>query len=143
MNFEEFMSDVGALLMGRRTYDAVAAFGGDWPYGERPVLVATHRPLDPSPPGVRAVAGDISTMVAAAREAAADKDVYLDGGNLIRQAMDAGLVDDLIVTIVPVLLGEGHALFAGVTKRHSLEFLEHHGFGGSMVQLRCRPALRP
>ena len=112
------------------------------PYGDRPVLVATHRALDAAAPTVRPVAGDVSELVAAAREAAGDRDVYIDGGDLIRQAMDAGLVDELIVTMVPVLLGAGHALFAGVTKRHTLEFVEHHRFGGSMVQLHCRPVDR-
>ncbi len=142
VGFEDFMSDVGAVLMGRRTYDAAAGFGGASPYGDRPVLVATHRVLDSVAPNVQPVAGDISEMVAAAREAAGDEDVNIDGGDLIRQAMDASLVDELIVTMVPVLLGAGHALFAGVTKRHALEFVGHHRFGGSMVQLHCRPVDR-
>ena len=140
LSFEEFMSDVGALLMGRRTYDVVAGFGGAWPYGERPVLVATHRLLEPARPEVRAIGGDISALVSAAREAAGEKDVYLDGSDLIRQAMDAKLVDDLIVTMVPTVLGEGRALFAGVTKRHTLEFVGHREFGPGMLQLHCRPS---
>jgi dihydrofolate reductase len=145
LGFEPFMREVGALLMGRSTYDVVAGFGGDWPYGKRPVLVATHRPLVPVAPEVRAVHGDISTVVALAREAAGDKDVYIDGGKLIRQAMDAGLIDDLVVTMVPVVLGQGSPLFAGVEKRHALEFVGHHRFG-SMLQLQLRakkPAALP
>jgi dihydrofolate reductase len=140
LGFEQFMGDVGALLMGRRTYDVVAGFGGAWPYGKRPVLVATHHPLEPVTVEVRAVHGDIATMVAMARAAAGDKDVYIDGGALIRQAMDAGLIDDLVVTMVPVLLGNGSPLFAGVEKRHQLEFLGHHTFGRAMLQLQLRPA---
>jgi len=89
---------------------------------------------------VRAVHGDISTLVGLAREAAGDKDVYIDGGDMIRQAMDAGLIDELVVTLVPVLLGKGSPLFAGLEKRHQLEFLGHHKFGGSMLQLQLRPA---
>ncbi len=142
LSFEDFMSDVGALLMGRRTYDVVVGFGGAWPYGERPVLVATHRPLQPAATHVRPIDGDVSTLIATAQQAAGEKDVYLDGGNLIRQAMDAGLVDELIVTMAPVLLGRGHALFAGVTKRHTLQLLGHDDFGGGMVQLRYRPLTR-
>jgi dihydrofolate reductase len=142
VGFEDFLGEVGALLMGRRTYDMVAGFGGAWPYGERPVLVATHRPLDPPRPEVRAVEGEIATLVAAAREAAGGKDVYLDGGHLARQALDAGLVDDLILTLVPVVLGAGHPLFAGVRQRHTLEFVAQHDFGGGMVQLHYRPTDR-
>lgn len=139
LGFAEFMSAVGALLMGRRTYDVVAGFGGEWPYGEVPVLVATHRPLEAVAPTVRGVSGDIAQVVEAARREAGDRDVYLDGGALIRQALDAGLVDDLVVTMVPVILGEGHALFAGTAKRHQLELLGHYSFGSGMVQLHLRP----
>lgn len=140
VSFEDFIGEVGALLMGRGTYDVVAGFEGEWPYGDRPVLVATHRPLEPATPDVRPVDGDIATLVAAAREAAGGRDVYVDGGELIRQAMDAGLVEDLILTVAPVVIGEGHPLFAGVKRRHPLEFVGHHEFGGGMVQLRYRPA---
>ena len=139
VGFEEFMADVGALLMGRRTYDAVAGFGGDWPYGDRPVLVATHRPIDAAVDSVRAVSGDIGQLVAQARDAAQGKTVYLDGGNLIRQALDAGLIDELIVTFAPIILGQGHSLFTGVTKRHALTIVGHHRYG-SMLQLHARPA---
>jgi dihydrofolate reductase len=143
LGFEQFMSEVGALLMGRSTYDVVAGFGGVWPYGKRPVLVATHRPLTPVRAEVRAVHGDVSTLVALARDAAGDEDVYIDGGDLIRQALDADLIDDLVVTLVPVLLGKGSPLFAGVEQRRPLEFLGHHRFGSMLqVQLRPTPAAR-
>lgn len=139
VGFAEFMAGVGALLMGRRTYDVAAGFGGAWPYGDTPVLVATHRALDPVAPAVRAVTGEITEVVAEAKRTAGDKDVYLDGGALIRQALDAGLVDDLVVTLVPVLLGAGHPLFAGVTQRHDLEIRGHYRFGDGMLQIHARP----
>ncbi len=132
------MAGVGALLMGRRTFDVVQGFGGDWPYGERPVLVATHRALAAGRPEVRAVAGSISELVAAAREAAGGRDVYIDGGELIRQALDAKLIDRLIVTLVPVVLGRGQPLFAGVVQRQALELEGSYRYAGSMVQLHLR-----
>ncbi len=135
VTFEQFIADVGALLMGRRTYDVVAGFGGTWPYGERPVLVATHRPLNPVVRQVRSVRGTIAELVAQAKDAAGRGDVYLDGGNLVRQALDAGLVDELILTQVPVILGAGHSLFAGVETRHNLELTACHRYGAQMVQL--------
>ena len=138
IGFETFMKDVGALLMGRRTYDVVARFEGPWPHGDRPVLVASHRPVDSVVATVRAVEGSIVEMVGEARELALRKNVYVDGGTLIRQTLDAGLLDEVIVTIVPVVLGRGHPLFAGATKRHPLEVLEHHRFGGEMIQLVMR-----
>ena len=57
----------------------------------------------------------------------------------LRQALDAGEVDDLIITVVPMVLGEGVPLFAGVTQRHPLKFTGHYRYGG-MVQLHARPA---
>jgi dihydrofolate reductase len=140
VGFESFMSRIGSLLMGRRSYEVVQGFGGAWPYGDRPVLVATHRPLLPIVPQVRTVEGEIAELIAQARDAAGDRDIYLDGGNLIRQALDAHLVDELIVTMVPVLLGDGHPLFAGVRERHQLEFARHQRYGKELLQIQLRPA---
>jgi len=139
LGFEAFMAEVGALLMGRRTYEVAAGFGGAWPYGDRPVLVATRRSLEAAQPTVRAVSGSIEELIAEARAAAGERDVYLDGGNMIRQALDAGLVDELVVTLVPVVLGEGAPLFAGVAQRRRFELVEQCRFGGQMVQLVLRP----
>ncbi|HEU4580693.1 MAG TPA: dihydrofolate reductase family protein [Polyangiaceae bacterium] len=140
VGFESFLSRVGALLMGRRSYEVVRGLGGSWPYGDRPVLVATHRPLQPIVSQVRAVDGEIAQLVAQARDAAGNRDIYIDGGNLIRQALDAELVDELIVTLVPVLLGDGYPLFAGVRQRHQLEFVRHQRYGSDLLQVALRPA---
>lgn len=137
LGYEAFMAEVGAMLMGRRTYDVVNSFEGDWPYGQTPVLVATHRDLEPFAPTVRAVSGSMDTMLDAALEAAAGRDVYVDGGALIQAALEVGRVDELIVTLAPVLLGGGVPLFGALSKRRDLVF-EHHASMGSMVQLRAR-----
>jgi len=142
IDFDTFMADVGALLMGRTTHDVVAGFGGTWPYGKRPVLVATHRPLSPGAPTVRVVSGPIQELITQARQAAGQGDVYLDGGDLVRQALQAGLVDELILTLLPVILGgEGTRLFADLTRTVPLEFTSHQDFGQGMVQLVARPRL--
>jgi dihydrofolate reductase len=139
VGYAEFMQQVGALLLGRRTFDVVMGFGGEWPYGNRSVLVATHRPIRANIPNVHAVSGTIEELVATAKQRAGNEDVYLDGGNLIRQALSAGLVDDLIVTLVPELLGQGHPLFAGLEARCSLEFTGYYPFGQGMLQIHARP----
>ena len=139
VQYEQFMAEVGVLLMGRRTYDAVLGFGIDWPYGDRTVLVATHRPLQSPIPTVRPVCGPINHMIRTARRAAGTRDVYLDGGQLVRQALDAELIDDLIVTLVPELLGSGQPLFSGLRQRHSLDFTGMFRFGRTMFQVHARP----
>lgn len=136
--FGPFFVQIGAMLMGRRTYDVVSRFDGDWPYGDTPVLVATSRPLAPKNDAVRAVQGDISALVRQAKATAGDRDVYLDGGALIRSAMEAGLIDEVTVTVIPVILGEGRPLFAGLAERRALELLGSRSIGGGFVELRYR-----
>lgn len=144
LQYDEFIAGVGALLMGRGTYDVVRGFGVPWPYGDRPVLVATHRALDEDPPAtVRAVQGSIAELIEEAKSAAGGMDVYLDGGSLVRQAAEAGLIDELTITIAPVALGAGHPLFAGMKVRYPLEIVSHHRSGGGMLQMRLRPRRDP
>ncbi|MFN3202361.1 MAG: dihydrofolate reductase family protein [Bradymonadia bacterium] len=133
ITYGQFMGDVGAMLMGRQTYDVVSGFGGPWPYGDTPVLVATHRALEDAPDSVQAVSGDFSDLVAQALTRAGGKDVYLDGGALVRQALELDLVDQAIVTVVPVILGEGVPLFAGLRQRKAMQFDAVHRYG-EMVQ---------
>lgn len=142
LGFEAFMKDIGAMLMGRATYDAVRRMGGPWFYGETPVLVATHRPLDPVVSTVRAVGGEIDALVDEALRVADGKDVYIDGGATIRAALDAGRVDDLVITVIPVVLGAGKPLFAGASRRCAMEVVSHCDYGGGMVQLHLRPRSR-
>jgi dihydrofolate reductase len=138
VTYEAFIADVGALLMGRRTFEVVHGFEGPWPY-DKPVLVVTHRPLpEDAAGGVQAVSGSVAEIVATAREVAGDQDVYVDGGSLVRQVTDAGLVDEWILTLVPTVLGGGHSLFAGVAERHALRVVDVHRYG-PMVQLVLAP----
>ncbi len=135
--FEAFLDQIGVMLMGRRTYDVVTPFP-EWPYGALPVHVVTHRPLDAKQPTVRAVSGDIYTLIAEAKAVAGDKDVYVDGGLLVRQALDAGLVDELVLTFLPILLAGGVSLFDGLLQRRKLVFVEHHRFRGGALQVVAR-----
>jgi len=138
--FAAFYAQVGAMLMGRRTNDAVVGFGAEmWMYAERPVLVATRRPLDPIRDTVRAVSGSIEELIAKAKEAAADRDVCIDGGDLIRQALDAALIHEPTITIIPVVLGAGAPLFAGVRQRRSFELVSHEVLDGALLKVTYRP----
>ena len=74
-------------------------------------------------------------MLQQAKEAAAGKDVYIDGGNLIRQTLDEGLVDEIIVSIIPIILGGGAPLFAGVLKERKLTLVKNETLYAGMVQL--------
>ncbi len=138
--FAPFFLTIGAVLMGRRTYDVVAGFAsGVWPYGDTPLRVATSRPLTPMRASVSALSGSIQELVAKAKELAGDRDVYVDGGRLIRATLDAGLVDAITVTVVPMVLGEGIPLFAGVQRRHPLKLIGQRTVGDAGVELRYEP----
>lgn len=139
LGFVEFLGQCGALLMGRATYQVILDFDA-WHYGELPVLVATHRDLPPAPGGgdARAVRGPIEELVAQARALAGDNDVYLDGGDLVRQALEAGLVDELCLTMLPVVLGRGIRLWDGLTTRSDWVFSPPALHGGGMVQVTAR-----
>jgi dihydrofolate reductase len=88
---------------------------------------------------VRAVEGSIEALIEAAKEAAGGLDVYVDGGTLIRQACEAGLVDDLTITVAPIALGAGHPLFAGLSAPYVMRLVEVNIYHAGMVQLRLVP----
>ena len=138
LRFEPFLQQIGAMLMGRTTYDAVVAMGV-WPYGELPVLVATHRPITPTRASVRSVTGPVDRLIDEARREAGDQDVYLDGGDLVQQALNAGLVDELTLTFVPVILGKGVRLFDHLRGSIGLQFVAHRSFEQGMLQVTMRP----
>jgi dihydrofolate reductase len=123
----EWLADVssrlGAVVGGRWTYEAARHWGDENPFG-LPFFIVTHRPEEePNGGHFRFVAG-VEEAVVRAREAAGDKDVSVMGGaDVIRQALDAGLVDELSIIIAPVVLGGGKHLFEGFTRSLELEHL--------------------
>jgi dihydrofolate reductase len=108
---EEAMSRVGAVVAGRWTYEAARHWGDENPWG-LPFFIVTHRPEEePEGDAFIFVAG-VEEAVARAVEAAGGKDVHVMGGaDVIRQALEAGLVDELSIIIAPVVLGGGKRLF--------------------------------
>jgi dihydrofolate reductase len=109
---DEAFARIGAVVGGRSTYEAAGAWGGQNPFGV-PFFIVTHRPQDapPADAGFRFVDG-LEEAVARAREAAGGRDVSVMGGaDVIRQALRAGLVEELSISIAPVVLGAGKRLF--------------------------------
>ena len=119
----EAVSRRGAVVGGRWTYEAAGHWGGKNPWNV-PFFIVTHRPEDePEGAGFTFVSG-VEEAVARAREAAGDKDVTVMGGaDVIRQALEAGLVDELTVIVAPVVLGGGKRLFDGFSRSLDLEHL--------------------
>jgi dihydrofolate reductase len=119
----ETSSRVGAVVGGRWTYEAAEHWGGKNPWG-LPFFIVTHRPEEEPGDGAFTFVAGVEEAVAGAREAAGDKDVHVMGGaDVIRQALDAGLVDELTIIIAPVVLGGGKHLFEGFSRQLDLEHL--------------------
>jgi dihydrofolate reductase len=121
--FLDGASRIGAVIAGRGTYEAAEAWGGRNPWG-LPFFIVTHRPEDePADAGFTFVNG-LEEAIAQARAAAGGKDVSVMGGaDVIRQALRAGDVEELSITIAPVVLGGGKRLFDGFDQTMNLEHL--------------------
>jgi dihydrofolate reductase len=134
--FDEFYKSIDVVLIGRRTFDIVLSFGGPWGYGSKPVFVLTHRPPDFSSlqdAVVEAISGEPGAVVAQL-EARGYQHIYIDGGQTIQQFLAAGLIDRLIVTRVPVLIGEGIPLFGPLPRDIPLRHVATHSYKGGLVQ---------
>jgi len=117
----ELTEDVGALVSGRRLFDIAGGWNDTHPSGA-PVVVVTHSaPADAAErwPTTTFVDG-VEAAIAKAREIAGDKDVTIASANVIQQALDLGLVDDVCVSLVPVLFGEGVPYFSRLDRGHLL-----------------------
>jgi dihydrofolate reductase len=120
---EQTVSRIGAVVGGRFTYEAARHWGGENPWG-LPVFIVTHRPEEEPEDGAFTFVSGVREAVTRAADAAGDKDVHVMGGaDVIRQALEAGLVDELSIIVAPVVLGGGKRLFDGFATSLELEHL--------------------
>ena len=139
--YAEFIASVDAIVIGRKTFETVLAFP-EWPYGVKRVVVLSSAPLDLS--GVRGgivehMSGPPAEIVA---RLAADgaRHLYVDGGITIQRFLRSGLVDRLIVTRVPVLIGEGIPLFGALPRDINLRHVETRHYASGLVKTEYRIA---
>lgn len=118
---DEMMARIGAVVVGRNMYEAADHWGEKNPFGV-PVFVVTHRPEEEPGTGEFTFVGGFEAAIDRARVAAGDRDVSIGGGaDVIRQGLDAGIVDELGIIVAPVILGGGKRLFEGFTKSLNLQ----------------------
>ncbi len=141
-DINEIAAATGAMLVGRRTADVGARIQAekpdsvDYPFSG-PVFVLTHRPPEPPPGGVTYLTGDIGEALATARRAAGAKSVEILGADVAAQCLEAGLVDEVLVYVLPVLLGDGIPLSPPSLPRIDLEPLGAARSGSATI-LRFR-----
>jgi dihydrofolate reductase len=134
--YDEFMARIDALVIGRKTFETVLAFPPPWPYGDKRVVVLSSRPIDFS--GVRGgkveqMAGTPAAIVSRLAAGGAHN-LYIDGGLTIQGFLRAGLIDRLIITRVPVLIGAGIPLFGHLLADVPLQHLATRTFASGLVQ---------
>ena len=133
--FEEFFDSIDVLVIGRKTFEVVLTFG-KWPYGKKSVVVLSSRPLDFSSVRdgiVEQMSGEPAEIVTRLK-ARGFKHAYVDGGITIQRFLAAGLVDRLVITRVPVLIGEGIPLFGRLPRDISLRHVATRCYKGGLVQ---------
>ena len=120
---QEGMGRAGAVVGGRFTYEAARHWGDENPFGV-PMFIVTHRPEEEPDTGEFTFVDGVEDAVRRAVEAAGDRDVSVMGGaDVIRQALAAGIVDELVIVVAPVVLGEGKGLFDGFEQSIDLEHI--------------------
>ncbi len=135
--YEAFMEGIGALAMGAATYEWLLAEVDAWPYPDRPTWVFTHRDLKVlDGADVRLVQGPPREHHAAMLDSAGDRHLWMvGGGKLASDFADEGLLDDLLLTVVPVVLGAGHPLFSRALPK-PMRLTQAKTLHRSLVELR-------
>lgn len=132
--YDEFMATVDALVMGRKSFESILAFD-KWPYGEKPVFVLSTKPLGTAPVGalVERMSGAPAEIVSQLT-ARGIRHIYVDGGITIQRFLNAGLIQRLIITRVPVLIGSGIPLFGAVPSDILLKHVGTRQYASGLVQ---------
>jgi dihydrofolate reductase len=137
VTYEHFIASVDALVMGRKTLEKVLSFP-EWPYEGFPVFALSHQPLElPAhlKGKVEVVSQDVNALVAELAERGM-KHLYIDGGQTIQQFLEAGLIDEMIITRIPVVLGQGIPLFSQLGGEHELRHIGTYASDNGFVQSR-------
>ncbi|MET9629981.1 dihydrofolate reductase family protein [Lentzea sp. NPDC006480] len=121
--FDSLAARVGAVVTGRNTYEDSEHFGGGSPHPKAKMVLLSHRPA-PELTSRQTLATNVEDAIKTALELAEGKDVGLMGGGVLASALEAGLVDEVILHQVPILLGQGRPFFQALPKHINLNLVE-------------------
>jgi dihydrofolate reductase len=133
--FEEFYGSVDVVVIGRKTFEVVLTFG-QWPYGKKQVVVLSRQPLDFSKieGGVVEKMSGEPAEIAKRLRSRGFQHAYVDGGITIQGFLAAGLIDRMVITRVPVLIGAGIPLFGALPRDIVLRHVATRSYKGGLVQ---------
>ncbi len=130
--YNEFIATVDVILIGRNTYDKVMTFES-WPYADKRVVVLSSRPIPTrAGNGVQHMAGEPAD-IASKLTAGGAKHVYVDGGITVQRFLQAGLIQRLVITRVPVLIGSGIPLFGPLQRDVRLRHINTRAYPSGLV----------
>lgn len=133
-----FLGTIDCYVMGSRTYETALRFeatGFGWAYGDKPIIVLTHRTL-PTRASVELYAGDLERLVAERLRPRFSAIWFVGGGEVAGECLRRGLADEVRYSIVPVLIGDGISFFQGLDTDVALHLLESTAYTSGMVALR-------
>jgi dihydrofolate reductase len=135
LGFKEFMDSVDTLVMGRKTFEQVLSFG-EWAYGVTPVVVLSHNEilLPAHLTDTVTTSSESPGSLLERLEGQGAKHIYLDGGNTIQGFLADGLIDQITITTIPIILGDGIPLFGSVAQDIKLRHLDTEVFDCGFVQ---------
>lgn len=135
--YAEFTKKIDTVIMGRRTYDKVITFGINMADSENQTFIITHQQL-PSKKNLHFYNGDITTLINDLK-IKPGKDIFVDGGaEIVNLLLKFNLIDEYIISVIPVLLGSGIRLFDSNGEMKYLELIESKSFSSGLVQMHYR-----
>ncbi len=134
-----FMGTVDTLVMGRHTFEQVLTFG-EWPYGSTPVVVMSHHAtqLPSNAPQTVTLSREAPTDLVARLSAQGDGHLYIDGGLTVQSFLTERLIDELTITVIPILLGAGKPLFGPLPSDMNLLHVATHVYEFGFAQHKYR-----
>jgi dihydrofolate reductase len=133
--FRAFWEPIDALIMGRRTYEQVLSFGS-WPYGDKPVVVLSSNMIEIPKDLAQTVSWSSESPEKLCERLSSEgaKRLYIDGGLTIQRFLSAGLINDLTITVIPIILGSGRSLFGDAGKDIHLRHIATRTYDFGFVQ---------
>ncbi len=134
--FISFMNSIDALIMGRKTFETVLSFGCEWPYGDTPVIVLSHKNVE--------IPNNLQTTVSFSNESPTEltkrlkkkgaKRLYIDGGATIHSFLKEDQIKDITITVIPIVIGDGIPLFGKLQEDILLKHIETKVFDFGFIQ---------
>jgi dihydrofolate reductase len=135
--YADFIENIDTVVLGRKTYDKILSMGVEAPYGDREVFVLTHSPKKETGK-LKYYSGSLKQLILGLKSQKG-KHIYCDGGaDTIHQLLADDLIDEMTISIIPILLGEGIALFKGGLPEKKLSLVNVSSYENGLVKLHYR-----